>query len=101
MRQTFITKATYKDNFKDVLKLVEIVLVLPISAAQCERALSAQNRIKNSVRSSLSTSMLEDLIRISSEGPPTVEFDPTASTDRWFSRDKSKGERARRPNFKN
>lgn len=99
--QTFITKAPYKDNFKDVLKLVEIVLVLPISAAQCERAVSAQNRIKNSVRSSLSTSMLEDLIRISSEGPPTVEFDPTASTDRWFSRDKSKGERVRRPNFKN
>ena len=99
--QTFITKAPYKDNFKDVLKLVEIVLVLPISAAQCERAVSAQNRIKNSVRSSLSTSMLEDLIRISSEGPPTVEFDPTASTDRWFSHDKSKGERARRPNFKN
>ena len=59
--QTFITKAPYKDNFKDVLKLVEIVLVLPISAAQCERAVSAQNRIKDSVRSSLSTSMLEDL----------------------------------------
>ena len=73
--QTFITKAPYKHNFKDVLKLVEIVLVLPISAAaQCERAVSAQNRIKNSMRSSLSTSMLEDLIRISSEGPPTVEF---------------------------
>lgn len=98
--QTFLTKVPYKDNFKDVLNLVEIVLVLPISAAQCERAVSAQNRIKSSVRSSLTTSMLEDLIRISSEGPPAVEFDPSASIDRWFSRDKSKGERARRPNFK-
>ena len=59
--QTFLTKAPYKDNFKDVLYLVEIVLVLPISAAQCERAVSAQNRIKSSVRAALATLVVEDL----------------------------------------
>ena len=99
--QTFLTKVPYKDNFKDILKLVEILLVLPITTAQCERTVSAPNRIKNSVRSSLSASMLEDLIRISSQGPPAVKFDLTASTDRWLSCDKSKGEKPRRPTFKN
>ena len=98
--QAFLTKAPYKDNFKDVLHLVEIVLVLPISAAQCERAVSAQNRIKSSVRATLATSVVEDLIRLSSEGPPVADFDAAPCVDRWFVRDKAIGERARRPHFK-
>lgn len=39
--QTFLTKAPRKDKFKDVLKLVGIVLLLPLSAAQCEHAVPA------------------------------------------------------------
>lgn len=99
--ETLLTKVPYKDDFKDVLHLVELVLVLPISAAQCERAVSAQNRIKSSTRATLSVSVLEDLIRLSSEGPPVAEFDPTPAVNRWFERDRSKGERARRPHFLN
>ena len=38
---TLMTKEPYKDNLKDVLSLVEILLVLPLSAAQYERAISA------------------------------------------------------------
>lgn len=41
--EMLLTKVPYKDDFKDVLHLVELVLVLPISAAQCKRAVSAQN----------------------------------------------------------
>ena len=48
-----LTKVPYKDDFKNVLHLVEIMLVLPISAAQCEHAVSAQNRIKSNLRVSL------------------------------------------------
>ena len=48
-----LTKAPYKEDLKDVLHLVVIMVVLSISAAQCERALSAQNRIKNDSRSCL------------------------------------------------
>ena len=98
--QTFRTKAPYKDNFKDVLHVVEIVLVLPISAAQCECAVSAQNRIKSSVRATLATSALEDLIRLASEGPPVANFDAAPCVDLWFVRDKASVERARRPHFK-
>ena len=99
--ETTLTKVPYKENFKDVLHLVEILLVLPISAAQCERAVSAQNRIKSSTRASLGVSVLEDLIRISAEGPSVNDFDPAPAVDEWFTRDESKGERPRRPHFKN
>lgn len=44
--EALLTKVPYKTDFADVSHLVELVLVLPISAAQCERAVSAQNRIK-------------------------------------------------------
>ena len=98
---TLLTKVPYKEDFKDVLHLVEILLVLPISAAQCERAVSSQNRIKSSTRATLSVSVLEDLIRLSSEGPPVADFDPAPAVDRWFARDKSKGEHSRRPHFLN
>ena len=74
--EALLTKVPYKNDL-DVLHLVELVLVLPISAAQSERAVSAQNRIKNSTRATLNVSVLEDLIRLSSEGQPVSEFDPT------------------------
>ena len=45
-----LTKAPYKDDFQNVLHLMEIMLVLPISAAQCERAVSAQNNKEESPR---------------------------------------------------
>ena len=68
-------------------------------AAQCERAISAQNRIKSSVRVNLAVSTLEDLIRISAEGPPAAEFDPTPSINKWLARNRDAGERLRRPHF--
>lgn len=99
--ETFLTKVPYLDNLKDVIHLVEIVLVLPISAAQCERAVSAQNRIKSSVRAAISVPVLEDLIRLSSEGPPVADFDPTPAVNQWFRRNKLKKKQQRRPHFLN
>ena len=80
----FLTKAPYKEDLKDVLHLVEIMLVLPISAAQCERAISAQNRIKNDSRSCLGGQTLEELMRISLEGPSLAHFDPEPAVKAWF-----------------
>ena len=62
-----LTKKPYKDNLRNILHLVELLLVLPISSANCERAFSAQKRIKSDTRSSLSTSRLSYLIVISTE----------------------------------
>ncbi|KAK0144423.1 Zinc finger protein 862 [Merluccius polli] len=93
--QMLLTKDSYKQEYKNILELVKIMLVLPISAAQCERGFSAQNRIKNSTRSSLAVSTTEDLMRISLEGPSVEEFDPTPAVDRWLT-----SKRARRPDYK-
>ena len=94
-----LTKVPYKNDFRNVLHLVEIMLVLPISAAQCERAVSAQNRIKSSLRVGLDSSTLQDLIRITAEGPPVLNFDATSAVDKWLARDRDAGERQRRPQF--
>ena len=51
--ETLLTKLPYKEDYADVLHLVEILLVLPISAAQSERAVSSKNRIKSSNRTTL------------------------------------------------
>lgn len=93
--EVMLTKEPFCSDFKNILHLVEIMLVLPISAAQCERGFSAQNRIKSKVRNSLSVSTLEDLVRISTEGPSLELFDPEPSVKRWLSSSKRK----RRPNY--
>ncbi|KAM9561291.1 uncharacterized protein ACWYII_022829 [Salvelinus alpinus] len=48
--ETMLTKDPYRHDYKNILELVQLMLVLPISAAQCERGFSVQNRIKNSSR---------------------------------------------------
>lgn len=73
--------------------------MLPITAAQCEHV-SAQNWVKNGVPSftvniNAGQWRTQCTMHMSSEGPPAVKFDPTASTDHWFSCDKSEGEQAR------
>ena len=98
--QTLLTKEPYKSDMKDVLHLLQLLLVLPVSAAQCERGVSAQNRIKSSDKASLTIEVLETLIRIASGGPKLDEFERTTFVNSWFTRDKTKGERPRRPNFR-
>ena len=85
-----LTKEPYKSDFANVLHLVELMLVLPISSAECERAFSAQKRIKSDTRSSLSVERLSDLILIGAEGPELEDFIPDDSVARWMSSKKRK-----------
>lgn len=93
--EVMLTTKPFFSDFKNILHLVEIMLVLPISAAQCERGFSAQNRIKSKVRNCLSVSTLEDLVRISTEGPSLELVDAEPSVKHWLSSSKRK----RRPNY--
>ena len=43
--QTMLTKMPYKQDYLNVLHLVEILLVLPISAAQCEFPHRTESRV--------------------------------------------------------
>lgn len=81
---------------QNILHLVHIMLVLPVSAAVCERGFSAQKRIKSDTRASLHSETVDDLIRISVEGPSLEDFDARESVASWF----AQGERSRRPNYR-
>jgi len=94
-----LSKDPYKTDLKDILHLVEILLVLHKSAAGCKRIVSAHNRIESSLRAFLKTQTLQGLIEISAQGPPLDNFDPPTSVNGWFARDRCKGETQRRPNF--
>ncbi|XP_030219014.1 zinc finger protein 862 [Gadus morhua] len=93
--QVMTTKEPYCSDFANILHLVKIMLVLPISSAVCERGFSSVNRIKSDVRSSLHTETVEDLIRISVEGPQLEDYDARQDVKQWF----SQGKRSRRPNY--
>ena len=77
----FLVKDPYKSDLKDILQLVEILLLLPISAAGCERMIFLQNRINSILRAALKKSSLEGLIRISAENWSLEEFDTLPSVD--------------------
>lgn len=87
---------TYHSNrFPNVLMLVEITLILPLSTACCERGFSVMGKIKSDWRSCLSVEVLDCLMRIRIEGPTVAEFDPQPGLNFWC----SSGSRMRRPTF--
>ncbi|KAK7877196.1 hypothetical protein WMY93_032098 [Mugilogobius chulae] len=94
--ETMLTKEPFCSDYKNILHLVQIMLVLPISSAVCERGFSAQKRIKSDIRGSLHVDTVEDLIRISMEGPCMLDFDAKEAHQLWLSQSK----RSRRPNYK-
>ena len=82
-------------RFPTILKLAEIVLVIPMSTAICERGFSAMKRIKSDWRSSLGVEMLDRLMVIVLEGPSLEDYHPAGATSRWW----KGGQRMRRPDF--
>ncbi|KAK0132143.1 Zinc finger protein 862 [Merluccius polli] len=77
--ELMLTREPYCSEYKNILHLVHILLVLPVSSAVCERGFSSQKRIKSDARASLHTDTVEDLIRISVEGPSLEDFDSRES----------------------
>ena len=80
----------FAERFCDVLMLIEILLVLCVCTACCERDVSCMSRIKTQYRSRLDSVTLVSLLRI---GIHLMVF-PRAIALWW-----NTGERARRPNF--
>ncbi|XP_078700280.1 zinc finger protein 862-like [Branchiostoma floridae x Branchiostoma belcheri] len=93
--EVMLTKEPYCLDFQNILHLVQIMLVMPVSSAQCERGFSAQRRLKSDARASLSTKTVEDLIRITVEGPSLESFDPLTAIQKWL----HSGQRPRRPTY--
>lgn len=65
--------------------LAKRLLVLPVSTVDCERGFSKQNLIKTDLRNSIKPASLDNLMRISIEGPPCSEFNYDKAYDVWAS----------------
>ena len=73
----------HKDTFPNMLKLAAFTLNLPVHTADCERAFSLQNNIKNSQRNRLLSDRLDTLMVISAEGPAKEEFKFDQALLKW------------------
>ena len=82
-------------RFKDILKIIHLTSVLPLSNATCERAFSTMKRIKSDWRCNLSSQTLDIQMRIRVENVSLRQYDPKPAVRRWW----ISGERQRRPHL--
>jgi hypothetical protein len=68
----------------EIKKLIYIVLTLPIGSADVERGFSIKNHFTTNWRSKLTTSHIEDIMRIRINGPEIQDFDPIIYTLHWL-----------------
>ena len=78
--------STLMAMFPNFAVLASIALVVPVSTAECERCFSSMKRIKTVLRNRMDTKTLDQLIRISNEGPNPEHFDFNIAADLWGSR---------------
>ncbi len=76
--------ADVKRECRNVLDIIEILLVTPFSNAKLERMFSRMARVKCDWRNRLSQDRLDALLRIGEEGPSCQDFDPSPSIEKWF-----------------
>jgi len=78
------------------LAVVDLLLCLPSSSAECERGFSLMKNIKTDIRNSLKESSLCDFMVIQLESAPIESFDPTETIHGW----NTQSTRGRRSFFK-
>ena len=69
--------------YRNVLHLVEIMLVSPVGTAAVERQFSFIKRFLGDWRLSLNADTIEALLIICIDGPPCADFDPKPSINKW------------------
>ena len=72
---------TYGGIFPETWKLLNITMALPVDTATVERSFSQMKLIKTRLRSRLSDSNLEHIMKISIEGLPLTDVDFNAIPD--------------------
>jgi hAT family C-terminal dimerisation region len=74
----------YKNRISNLLEIVRVLFVLPVSNAKVERAFSVMKCVKTDWRSSLSSKVLEHLLRIKLEGPDVDSFNSASAAELFF-----------------
>jgi len=73
----------WKESFPNIMRLWQLLLVIPTSTTTCERGFSKQNYVKSEERSCLNLSSLEDCMRVSLNGPELDEVQWIEIFDIW------------------
>ena len=73
-----------KDVCPNVLRFVNLLLLLPASSADCERGFSVTKLIKSDWRSKLHDKKVTDLMTVQLNSPEIPQFDPLSSIQRWL-----------------
>ena len=76
--------ASYSSRWSNVLCLVQLLFCIPMSNGHVERTFSILKLIKTEHRNCLSEDHLDDLLRISVDGPPLNLWDATPSVHLWW-----------------
>ena len=84
MWRKIITNADVRRECRNILDIIEILLVTPSSNAKLERMFSRMARVKSDWHNWLSRDRLDALLRIGEEGPSCKGFDPNPSIEKWF-----------------
>ncbi|MCO5567029.1 hypothetical protein L7F22_020712 [Adiantum nelumboides] len=81
--RVFSCNFEWQNTYPNMMKLWQILLVVPASSVACERGFSKQNIIKTDDRQCLDVKTLEALMRISLLGPDVNDVDWTCVHDIW------------------
>eukprot|EP00731_Ephydatia_muelleri_P025501 Em0017g584a len=68
-----------QDSCPNVLQLVDLLLSLPASSADCKQGISLTKVVKSDWRTRLRDTMVTDLMTIQLHSPEIADFDPTPS----------------------
>lgn len=76
---------SYKVGFKELKKVIELIVVIPVSSASAERSFSTMRRVKTYFRSTMKSSRLNDLTLLSIEREISGQFmdNPSAVIDEF------------------
>ena len=78
----------HSSKFSNILNIIELLLITPVSNAIVERMFSTMARMKPKLHNRMSRDKLDSLLRISEEGPQVKDYDPTAAIDHWYGQKK-------------
>ena len=82
--QRILQQSEQAPSLRNVLVLVEIVLVIPVQTATIERAFSLVKRVKSDCHKRLSPTTLSQLMIIKLDGPQLNKFDCQLAVARWW-----------------
>jgi len=71
------------ESLKNLMHLLKIYYVIPLSSCEPERIFSAMNRIKTDLRNPLETETLDNFLMISRNGEEINNFNYELAFDSW------------------